>query len=94
MSVRVKLNLRGIREVKASGGVRWMLQQRMARVEAAAQSAAPVESGAYQASIRMWDDTSALAGAVMHVGSDVDYAMLIEAGTGNLSRALDSAGGS
>ena len=66
------------------------------KVEQAAQSSAPVLTGAYQASIHMED---APDGKGVVVVSDVTtpsghpYAIYVEAATGNLTRALDAAGG-
>jgi hypothetical protein len=68
------------------------LESRMSRVESAAKAGAPVESGDYQASIHSVTERHSDRTVVM-VGSDVPYAMIIEAATGNLARALDSAGG-
>jgi hypothetical protein len=90
--VVVKLNSAGVVELLNDPGVVDELESRMSRVESAAKAGAPVESGDYQASIHMWTERHGDR-SVTHVGSDVPYAMIVEAATGNLARALDSAGG-
>jgi len=74
----------------------------MGPVLASAQASAPVVSGAYKDSLRLEMTTSAALGIKFRAGgsrpvavvlSDSDHAMSVEAGTGNLARALDSAGG-
>ena len=73
------------------GGVRIDLENRGQRVLAQAQAQAPYDTGTYQASLELGSDTTDTARVT--VGSDVDYAMYVEADTGNLARALDAAGG-
>jgi hypothetical protein len=74
----VKLNFKGMNNLLKSVEVTSMLQQRMARVQAA------IPGSQMETRFR----TSRTAVKVIH-GSDYD-----EANTGNLSRALDLAGGS
>lgn len=92
----VKLNHAEIGKLlRAEGryrGVRDELTRRMERVEAKAKADAPVETGAYRDSIHIEQDTTDRA--VVRVVADVPHAHLVEANTGNLSRALDAAGGS
>ena len=66
-----------------------MLRGKMERALAAAQSSAPVASGAYRASLHLVDDTTDRA--VVRLVADVDHAMVVEANTGTLARALDQA---
>lgn len=88
--VKVKLISAGMKELLSSDDLRADLTARMERVEARAEATAPVESGAYRASIHIEQDTTDRA--VVRVVADVDYAMGVEAQTGNLARALDAAG--
>lgn len=89
---KVVLNRSGVRGVLSDPGVQAELEQRMARVEAQAKSNAPVATGAYRDSI-----TTRVVHrgdrVVVQVVAEADYAFAVEANTGNLSRALDSAGG-
>lgn len=89
---RIKLVRPGMRELLNDEGVRRDALHPVAeQVASAARSAAPVESGAYRDSLTVWDDTTDRA--AVRVGSRLSYAALIEARTGNLARALGSAGG-
>lgn len=88
--VRIDIHDRAIRALLQSGGVRADLLSRGQRVLSAAQGGAPVESGDLRDSLSVWEDTTDRA--VVRVGSDLDYAPLIAANTGFLSRALDAAG--
>lgn len=87
-SIKVKLNSRGMGELLNSGDVRDALTDRAERVLSAAQSSAPVASGAYRDSLRIVQDTTDRA--VVRVASDVAHAYVVEANTGNLARALDA----
>ena len=87
---KVRLNRGGMRELLSSPGLVADLAARGARVAAAAQSSAPVDSGAYQASIHT-ETVQHPTRTVVRVVADVDYAMKVEADTGNLLRALDAA---
>lgn len=88
---RVRLDRGGVKALLNDAGVRADLTRRMAAVESAAKASAPVESGAYRDSIHIEQATTGRA--VVRVVADVPYALLLEARTGNLARALDSAGG-
>lgn len=93
MASSVKINYgRPFAQILTSGEVRALCTDRAARALAAAKSSAPVDSGAYRASLHLEQATTDRA--VTRVVADVDYALVIEARTGNLSRALDAAGGS
>ena len=88
--LRYKQSSRGIKEILNSGPVRDMLTKRAAPVLAAAQSSAPVVSGAYLQSLHIEQVTTDRA--VVRVVADVPYASDVEANTGTLARALDAAG--
>jgi Bacteriophage HK97-gp10, putative tail-component len=90
---KIKVLLPGIRELKRDPGVAAFVAERAERVAAAARAGAPVESGTYRDSISVTSDVHPVSGAVSHIGAHVDYAMTVEANTGNLTRALDAAGG-
>ena len=87
-----KLNSSGIGGLLKSDEVRSVVTARAQSVLSSAQAMAPVDSGEYRNSIHMFQATTDRA--VTRVGSDADHALTIEARTGNLARALDSAGGS
>ena len=91
MPVRVRLNSAGMRALLHDPGIRADLVARGERVLAAAESSAPVESGAYRSSLHLVVDDHPSRVAV-HVGASVDYGMEVEADHGTLSRALDAAG--
>lgn len=89
--VRVKLNSPGVAELLNDEGVRDHLEGLAAMVASAAISSAPVakeNGGAYRDSIDYGTETTDRA--VGRVWADVDYALLVEARTGNLARALDA----
>lgn len=88
---RVRLDRIGVKALLNDAGVRSELAHRMYPVEAAAKASAPIESGAYRASIHIEHHTTDRA--VVRVVADVAYALAVEARTGNLARALDAAGG-
>ena len=54
----------------------------------AARASAPVASGEYAGSLHIKQDTTDRA--AVRVGSDVPHALVVEANTGNLARALDA----
>lgn len=89
MATRTRLNSRGMRELLNSSGVEAYLRGKAEPVLAAAKSSAPVDTGAYRDSLRIEIDHTDRV--VARVVSDVDHAMVVEADTGNLTRALGSA---
>lgn len=89
---RVELDSAGMRDLLTSPGVRADLQTRAERAAAAARAAAPVDTGAYRASIRVETEVHGDR-VVSRIVADVDYAMGVEAKTGTLARSLDFAGG-
>lgn len=85
---RIDMNSAGVQDLLNSSSVRGDLTDRAERVLSAAQSSAPVASGAYQDSLTIQQDTTDRA--VVRVVADIDYGYVVEANTGNLARALDS----
>jgi len=90
MAARVILT-DGMAELLASDGVRKHLHDLGERVAERARSTAPVVTGAYRDGITVTEGTTDRA--VVRVGSTAPHASVVEARTGNLSRALDAAGG-
>lgn len=81
-----RLKSPGMRDLLNDPGVRGMLTTLAGPVLARAKAGAPVDSGEYQASLRIIQDTTDRA--VVRVGSSDDKAMIIEARTGNLARSV------
>lgn len=92
MPSRVKLSRQGMRDLLNDGSVISDLERRMNRALAVARANAPVDSGDYRASLHL-ETVRHPSRPVVRVVSDLDYAMVVESNTGNLSRALDAAGG-
>lgn len=89
-AIRVKLNSRGMGAMLNSAEVRRELTNRASRVLAAAQAAAPVDTGAYRASLHLQQATTDRA--VVRVVAGTDHAFVVEADRGTLARALGAAG--
>lgn len=89
MASRVRLLSRGMRDLLASPEVREALTQKAEAVADTARASAPVASGAYRDSIRVEQDTTDRA--AVRVIADVPHALIVEANTGTLARALDAA---
>lgn len=89
---RLKLNRGGMRALLTDPGVRADVGRHADAVLAAARATAPVDTGAYQASIHRESVTTDRA--VERVVASVPYALSVESSTGNLARALNAAGGS
>lgn len=70
-------------------GVEQALDAAAERAAEAARSSAPVASDAYRDSIHV--ETDHTDRMVKRVVADVDYALVVEANTGNMARALDAA---
>ena len=84
---RIKLNSRGIQNyLDGGGGVDAMLQAEAETRAERARANAPVASGAYRDSIHV--ETDHTDRMVKRVIADVDYAMVVEANTGNMARSL------
>lgn len=86
---KIKLNGRGIEELLNSSETRSYLTEKADAVLSAAIANAPVETGEYQASLHIEQDTTDRV--AVRVVSDAPHAFVVEANTGNLARALDSA---
>jgi hypothetical protein len=86
----VKTNGQEVINIMKSGAMESFIASRAALVQSAAQSNAPVDEGDYRDSIEVMIEQHPTR-VVAHIGATVDYAMIVEANTGNLSRALDSA---
>lgn len=86
----LRLNHREVQSyLDGDHGVENMLEESAQRVLSAAQSSAPVRSGDYRDSLHI--ETDHTDRMVKRVVSDAPHAFVVEANTGNLSRALDSA---
>lgn len=80
----------GVEEILNSAETRAFLTDKAEAVLSSAQAGAPVVTGAYAASLHIEQDTTDRA--AVRVVADVDYAMIVEANTGNLAQAMDAAG--
>lgn len=89
--VRINLDHAGMAALLRSDGVQDELRGRAERVLAAARESAPVVTGEYRDSLTVVEDTTDRA--VVRVTSTAPHGFIVEAATGNLSRALDAAGG-
>lgn len=89
-TVKVVLISAGMRDLLNDPGIAADMRRRAERGAEAARGSAEVETGTYRDSITAWSATTDRA--VGRFGSDVDYADIVEANTGNLARALDAAG--
>ena len=84
---RVKINHRGIQEyLDGKHGVDALLESEAQERLSRAKASAPVDTGAYRDSLHI--ETVHTDRVVKRIVSDVDYAMNVEADTGNLSRSL------
>jgi len=88
---KVVLDHAGMKALLNDLGVRAELTRRMGPVLAAARASAPVDTGAYKASIDLVQATTDRA--VVRVVATDWKAALVESRTGNLARSLDAAGG-
>jgi hypothetical protein len=88
----VRLNGDGIEDLLRSQGVTDDLMERGDRVAQQAKALAPVATGAYRAGIKAESDDHPDR-SVVHVGSGVPYAAIIEARLRVLGRAIDAARG-
>lgn len=84
---RVKINHRGIQEyLDGRHGVDALLEREAQERLARAKASAPVKTGAYRDSLHV--QTVHTDRMVKRIVSDVDYALALEANTGNLARSL------
>lgn len=88
---KVVLNRAGMKALLNDPGVRADLTRRMGPVLSQAISTAPVKTGEYRASIHMEQATTDRA--VVRVVADSDHSLVVESRTGNLAKALNTAGG-
>lgn len=89
---RVTTNRAGLAEVMSSPGVRQLVWAKGQQVVTAAKNSAPVESGTYRESIRAVEDFTPWGWARVRVLATASHAALVEFRTGNLARAMESAG--
>jgi hypothetical protein len=89
--VRVELISPGMADLLHDPGVRAELTRRAGPVLSAAQSSAPVVSGAHRDSGHIEQHTTDRA--VVRVVFDSDHSALVEANTGHIARSADAAGG-
>jgi hypothetical protein len=82
----VRINHRGMADLLKSEGVRALLREKAEGVAARAESSAPVKSGEYRDSIRV--ESATTDRAVERVIATAPHALIVEAKTGNLARAL------
>jgi hypothetical protein len=89
MATKVKLNHGGMGALLKSAGVRADLTVRMERALSQAKANAPVASGEYRDGLHIVQATTDRA--VVRIAGSTDHDFIVEADTGNLARALDSA---
>lgn len=89
MAGKVKLNSAGVLALLNDPGVRADLAAHADRVLAAALASAPVDTGAYKASIHR--ESATTDRAVERVVASDRKAPIVESRTGNLARALGAA---
>lgn len=87
--MRFELIDSGMRELLNSAGVRSVLTGPAQNVLSACQSNPPYESGEYAAAFKLVSDSTDRA--VERVINTAPHAMLVEARTGHMARALGSA---
>lgn len=88
-TARVKLNHGGMAAMLKSDEIRAAITPHAERVLAAAKASAAVATGTYRDDLHLEHATTDRA--VVRVVSSVPHGMVVEANTGNLSRALDAA---
>lgn len=98
MATRVVTNWDGVEEVLTSSGTKRLVAGMAEDVLDAAYALAPVDTGAYRESLEVVTDITSGSRARFHrrrarsrVYATVDYALVVEADTGTLKRALDGA---
>ena len=91
MARRFRLISQGMRQLLHDPRVTRELERRMGPVLSTAVANAPVDSGAYRDSLHL--ETVQTDRTVVRLVSNVPHAMVVQAATGNMSRALDAAGG-
>jgi len=89
---KIVLNHAGIASLLKSPEVAAELHRRAERAANAARASAPVDTGAYLASIEVVDEVHKDR-VVSRVYAKAPHSHLVEANTGNLARSLDAAKG-
>lgn len=92
LKTEVSLIHSGMSELLHDPGVGGELERRMQRALVEAEASAPVVSGTYRDRLKV-ETVQHPSRVVVRLVADVDYAMIVEAAHGTLSRALDAAGG-
>ena len=90
--IKVELESPGMAALLNSAEVRAGLTKRMERVLTTAKANAPVDTGEYRDGLRLEQDSTDRV--AVRVVADAPHSWIVEARTGNLSKALDAAGGS
>ena len=96
--MRVRLLHDGMAELLNDPGVVDKVMEEARKVRDHARTIAPVASGAYRDSIEVTESSTKLKRDrkprfAANIGSDLPYAVAVEAHHGTLVRALDAAGG-
>lgn len=89
MATTIRMTRRGVEEILKSNKVRAMLTEHAQNVLSAAQADPHDDSGDYELSLRIDQDTTDRA--AVRVVAGVDYSHAVEAKYGVLARALDHA---
>jgi hypothetical protein len=84
---RIVINHAGMSGLLKSAQVRALLRDKAEAVASRAKSSAPVASGEYRDSIKV--ESATTDRAVERVVATAPHALIVEAKTGNLARALD-----
>lgn len=87
MPRNIKLNINGLREVLKSPAMQGVLREHAERIADQARATAPVDTGEYRNSIRAESRVHSRV-AVGRVVATAPHALVVEARTGNLARAL------
>jgi hypothetical protein len=88
---RTKVTLKhgGMKELLNSSDIGDMLEKKMAPALAHAKAKAPVDTGAYRDGLHL--ERVHTDRVVVRIVGSTDHDLVVEADTGNLARALDSA---
>ena len=90
---KVTIDRRSFNALMGSPGVRAALKAPAERVAASARSGSPIDSGSYRDSIGVEDSETRIGWARVRIVARAKHSRIVEARTGNLARALGSAGG-
>lgn len=89
--VKVRLNSGGMKSLLNDSGVAAELERRGQAVLSTARATAPYRTGEYRNGLFLIPATTDRA--VVRIGTRAPHGMIVEWKTGNLAKALDSAGG-